>query len=82
MALTPENTARLQAIQAKVLRGEATKDDVKEGVLIMRQDRIAAQTGSTTSRTQAAAEKKIIDPAAVLADLRALGQKLSAGPVA
>jgi len=82
MALTPENTARLQAIQAKVIAGEASLDDLKEGVQIMRQDRIAAQHSSTASKTKTAAEKKVIDPTAVLNDLRALGAKLSAGPVA
>lgn len=82
MALTPENTARLQAIQAKVLAGGASLDDLKEGIQIMRQDRVAAQHSSTASKTKAAAEKKIIDPTEVLANLKALGQKLQAGPVA
>lgn len=82
MALTPENTARLQAIQAKVLAGAASLDDLKEGVQIMRQDRISAQVSSTASKTKAAAEKVVIDPTKVLADLRALGAKLQSGPVA
>ncbi len=82
MALTPENTARLQAIQAKVLAGEASLDDLKEGVQIMRQDRIGAQHASTASKTKAAVEKKVINPTEVLANLRAIGAKLQSGPVA
>lgn len=82
MALTPENTARLQGIQAKVLQGTATLDEIREGVKIMRQDRVSAQIGSTASRTKAAADKKVIDPAAVLADLMKMKANLQAGPVA
>lgn len=82
MALTPENTARLQALQAKVLQGTATLDEVKEGVKILRQDRIAAQSSSTASRTKAGAERKVIDPSAILADLMKAKQNLTSGPVA
>ena len=81
MALTPENTARLQQLQQKVLAGTHTLDELKEGVAILRSDRIAAQAASTTSRTKAAAAKVVIDPVSVLAGLKALGQKLASGPV-
>ena len=81
MALTPENSARLQALRAKQLAGTITKNELKEGVAIMRADRVAAQAASTTSRTKAAEDRKVVDPTAVLANLRALGNKLASGPV-
>lgn len=82
MALSPENTARLQQLQQKVLAGNHTLDELKEGIAILRSDRIAAQASSTTSRTKTAAAKVVIDPASVLAGLKALGAKLQSGPVA
>lgn len=82
MALSPEQTLRMQQIQAKVLAGTHTIDELKEGVGILRGDRVAAQASSTTARTKAAADKKVVDPTAVLAGLKALGAKLASGPVA
>ena len=54
----------------------------REGLAILRQDRIAAQASSTASKTKAAAERVAADPAAVLANLKAIGQKLASGPAA
>lgn len=82
MALTAEQTMRLQAIQAKVLANTHTREELKEGIQILRGDRIAAQFASTASKTKAAADKKVINPANLLADLKALGEKLKSGPVA
>ena len=82
MALSAEQTQRIQVIQAKVLAGTHTKDELKEAVIIMRQDRVAAQFSSTTSRTKAAAAKVVVNPATLLANLKELGKNLSAGPVA
>lgn len=82
MALTPEQTQRIQIIQAKVIAGTHTKDELKEGIMILRGDRVAAQHASTKSKTNAAAERKVINPATLLADLKAMGLKLQSGPVA
>lgn len=81
MALSPENTLRLQVIQAKVIAGAHTLGELKEGVAILRNDRVGAQIASTKSKVVAAAEKRIINPANLLADLKALGAKLASGPV-
>ena len=79
MALTPENTARLQQLQQKVLANTHTLDELKEGIAILRADRVSAQVSSTTSRTKTAAAKVIVDPASALAALKALGAKLQSG---
>ena len=80
--LTPENPARLQALRQKQLANTITKDELKEGLAILRQDRVAAQASSTASKTKAAAERVVVDPTAVLANLKAIGQKLASGPAA
>jgi hypothetical protein len=77
-----EQTARIQAIRQRALRGEATREELKEGIAILRGDRISAQIASTTSRTAKAAAAAPVDTGAVLAGLRALGAKLNSGPVA
>ena len=82
MALSPENTARLQLLNRKALDNTATLDELKEGVAILQQDRIGASHASNKSKTSAAAAKVVVDPAAVLANLRNLGAKLMEGPVA
>lgn len=82
MALSHENTLRLQQLQAKVIAGTHTLEELRDGVSILRADRVAAQVASTTSRTKAAAEKKVVNPTDVLAGLKALGDKLKSGPVA
>ena len=81
MALSPEHTLRLQVIQSKVLANTHTLDELKEGVAILRGDRVGAQIASTKSKTTAAAERKVVNPAMLLADLKALGAKLAMGPV-
>jgi hypothetical protein len=82
MALTAEQTQRIQILQAKVLAGTHTKDDLKEGIAILRQDRVGAQIASTKAKTANAEAKKVVNPATLLADLKALGAKLQSGPVA
>lgn len=80
--LSAEQSARLQALRARAIAGEATMEELKEGNAILRQDRIGAQAASTTARAAKADARKVVDPAAVLADLKALGAKLASGPVA
>jgi hypothetical protein len=80
--MTPENTARLQAIRQKSLTGTATIEELREGVRILCDDRVSASRASTTSRTAKAAAAAPVDTGSVLANLRAMGQKLASGPVA
>lgn len=80
--LSPENTARLQQIRAAVLTGTATLDDEKEGIRILRADRISASSTSAKAKTKKAEDAAPIDTGAVLANLKAIGTKLSSGPVA
>lgn len=82
MALSAENTARLQALRTKSIVGTATLEELKEGVAILRQDRVSAQIASTTSKAKKAADSAPVDTGAVLANLKALGVKLTSGPVA
>ena len=81
MPLSPENTVRLQTLQAKVIAGTHTLDELKEGISILRADRVGAQIASSKTKTAAAAERKVVNPANLLADLKALGAKLASGPV-
>lgn len=82
MALSAENTARLLAIRQKSIEGTATIDELKEGIAILRQDRVSAQIASSQSKTTRAAAAKPVDTGSILADLKNLGLKLSQGPVA
>jgi hypothetical protein len=82
MAFSAETTARLEAIRAKVLAGTDTREDLAEGLRILREDRVGAQIASTSSRSKKAADAAPVDAAAALAGLRALGTKLMSGPVA
>lgn len=82
MPFTVEQTARLEAIRAKSLAGTATMDELKEGVTILRADRVAASHASTKSKTAKAEAAAPVDAGAILANLKAIGAKLSSGPVA
>lgn len=80
MPLTAEQTARLTWLQGQIIHNkELTEDERKsycrEGVQIMKGDRIAAQVASTTSRTTAAKKRAPIDVGAALANLRNLGKE-------
>ncbi len=76
MALSAENTARLQVLHAKALAETISLEELREGVAILRQDRVAAQIASTKARKTAAAEKAPVDVASVLADLRNIGARI------
>lgn len=79
MALTVEQTMRLQTLRLAVndptIPPEKKREMAKEGILILRQDRVAAQAASTTSRTA----KAPINTAAALDGLKALAAKMNAG---
>lgn len=70
--MTAEQTARLLDLQRKAIAGTATLDELKEGVQILRADRVGAQAASTASRTTKAAAKAVIDPQTFLNQLKAL----------
>lgn len=78
MALSLEQTMRLSQIRQAVNSGTATDEMLREGIAILRQDRVAAQIASTTSRSA----KAPVDTQAALAGLKALANKLNSGPVA
>jgi len=70
MAFTLEQTRRLAEIRDRSIKGIVTLEELKEGFQIMRQDRVAASTGSTASRAKKAADKAPINTAALLDQLR------------
>lgn len=72
MAMSPENTARLLALQRKAIENTATMDELREGIQLLRQDRVAAQASSTASKTAKAAAKVVVDPQTFLNQLKAL----------
>lgn len=82
MAFSPETTARLEAIRAKVLAGTDTREDLAEGLRILREDRVGAQHASTNSKTRKADAAAPVNVANALADLKAIGAKLMSEPVA
>jgi len=82
MPMSAEHTARLQHLRGLAIAGKATQEELREGLAILRQDRVAAQASSTTARTKKAEAAAPVDTSALLSNLKALGQKLSSGPVA
>lgn len=76
MAFSVEDTAFLTEVRQKSRNNAASVEELKRALRIMRQDRVAASTGSTTSRTKKAAAAAPIDTQAALANLKALGAGL------
>jgi hypothetical protein len=81
MALTAEQTARLQEINRAVLSGTATKELCKEGLQILAQDRVSASIAGAASKAKAAESRKVIDPTALIADLRAKAAAVAGTPI-
>lgn len=81
--MTPEDTARIQAVRAKVLADPAFSSTpegmaaLKEAITILRADRVGASTASVKSRTAKAEAAKPVDTGALLADLKSLGAKIA-----
>lgn len=82
MNFTVEETARLNALQQKAARKEASLEELREAFRLLRQGRAAAQASSTSSRTKAAAARAPVDGTSALAGLKALAATLKTGPVA
>lgn len=75
--MSPENTARLQAVRTKVLQDPnfhltpEGRTELTEAISILRSDRVSASAGSTKTRTAKAEAAKPIDTGALLAKLKA-----------
>lgn len=76
MAFTLEQTQFLNSVRQKARSDAASLDELREALRIMRQDRVAASTGSTASRTKKAAAAAPVNTDAVLDKLKALGAGL------
>lgn len=50
MSITPEAIQRLNVLRAKVIDNTATKEELMEGIKLMRADRMTAQAASETSK--------------------------------
>lgn len=77
MAITPEAQARLQVLRDKSRAGTITTDELKEGIAMIREDRISAAATSKTARaTTGAARAKAKAPppnsASLLSELEGL----------
>ena len=59
--MTPEITSKLQEHRRKSREGTITQEELKEGLAILREGRVQAQTTSTKSRTAKATAKKGVD---------------------
>jgi hypothetical protein len=74
MIHSPENTMKIADFRRRINLGEElSTDEMKEIVVILRQDRASAQVASTTSRTKKAAAKAPVDTSALLQGL--MGKK-------
>ena len=49
--MTPELSARIQLWRAKALDGTITQDELREAIMVIRQERLTAQTTSTKARS-------------------------------
>lgn len=63
---------RLAELRAKQMAGTITTDELKEGLALLRQGRVAAQLTSTKSRTTSAKAKAPINSDDLLGELGAL----------
>ena len=71
MALSPEAQAKVQLWRQKAREGTLTQDEMREAIITLRQDRIAAAATSATSRAKKAAtrEKKAVNSDDLLSEL-------------
>lgn len=76
MALTPDDTIRVEILRRKALDGTITIEEQREVIVLLRQGRVGAQIGSTASRTKKAEAKAPVDTAALLKGLMAGQVKL------
>jgi hypothetical protein len=63
---SPELSSKIELWRQKSARGELTRDEQKEIVSALRQERVAAHFASTTSRTKKASDAAPVDTAGLL----------------
>lgn len=69
---SPQESARIQQLRAKALRNELTLEEVREGLEMLRQGRVAAADASAKSKTKKAASKAPVDSDQLLGELGSL----------
>lgn len=71
---TPEQSTRILELRQKVLQNQATPEELKEGLALLRRSREGAHAASATSRSakSTAAAKKNINSDALLGELDGL----------
>ena len=71
MALTLEQSQRIEQIRAKINAGTVTPEEEAEGIAILARDRMEAQKASTKARTDKAIAARSVDTSALLAGIKA-----------
>ena len=69
---TPAESLRIQELRLKVANNTITKEELKEGLILLRKGREQAQATSTASRTKKAASKTPINSDSLLDELGGL----------
>lgn len=76
MAFSPEDSARIELLRRKAIDGTITIEEQREAITMLRQGRVGAQIGSTTSRTKKAEAKAPVDTGALLRGLMGAGTQV------
>ena len=79
--MTAEQTARLHQIRQRVFTGTVTREELQEGFVILRADRVTASNTGTAARSRKAAATAPLDAAAVLSGLQVFAANLQKGVV-
>lgn len=66
--MTPETSAKLQIWREKALAGTLTQDELRDAIILLREDRVRAAAVSTKSK----AKKAPVDADAMLGELEGL----------
>lgn len=69
MPFSPEMSAMVAEWRRKAAANELSREEARNAVVLLRQDRVGAHIASTTSRTKKAASNAPIDTNALLAGL-------------
>jgi hypothetical protein len=67
--MSPDNMIRLQELRNKSRAGEATPDDLKEALRLMREDRTSAAVTSAAKRERTSASAAQVDTGSLLSQL-------------
>jgi len=66
--MTPETSAQLQLWRQKAIEGTLTKEEMRDAIILLREDRVRAAATSTKAK----AKKVSIDAEALLGELEGL----------